>query len=203
MIEQLAVVVEAHAAIEQVAPAGDARGIDVANRTDHQIERQPKLRAELGQHPEDGAADLLMLVGTEVQPVNRLADRGGRSPRRCAAGGEVRRQADRAGPGARARRTARTAGRWPPAGLRNPERRRPTRPASRAIVLRLVQLQDQVVGPQARDVRRRVPAVQRVVELVGEEHGLQPAGLPDLAVPCRAVALDGRLDRAARRCSWA
>ena len=52
-----------------------------------------------------------------------------------------------------------------------------------------MQLQDQVVGPQARHVRRRVPAVQRVVEFVGEKDGFQLAGLPDLAVPLRAVAL--------------
>ena len=75
MIEQLAVFVKADPAIEQVAPAGDSRGINVANRTDHQIKREPELRAKLGQHPEDGGPHFLVLIGTEIQPVNRLADR--------------------------------------------------------------------------------------------------------------------------------
>ena len=73
----------------------------------------------------------------------------------------------------------------------------------RLIVFGFVQLQDQVVGPQARHVSRRVPAVQGVVELVGEKHGLEPAGFPDLAVPVRAVALMVRAIDAARRCSRA
>ena len=45
--------------------------------------------------------------------MDRLADRRGRAARRGAPRDEVRRQADRAGPGALGRRTARTAGRSP------------------------------------------------------------------------------------------
>ena len=98
VVEQLAVVVKADPAVEQVATAGDSRGIDIADRADHQVERQPELGAELGQHPEDGAADLVVLVGPEVHAVNRLADRRRRPAGRRAPRGEVGRQADRAGP---------------------------------------------------------------------------------------------------------
>ena len=58
------------------------------------------------------------------------------------------------------------------------------KPGDRA---RFVQLQDQVVGPQARNVRRGVPALERIVKVVGQEDGLKPACLEDLAVPLRSV----------------
>ena len=53
----------------------------------------------------------------------------------------------------------------------------------------LVQLEHQVVGPQAGDVLAGVPSFQRIVELVGQEDGLQPGGVPDLAIPFGAVVL--------------
>ena len=130
MIEQLAVVVKTDPAIEQVAAAGDARRINVANRTDHQIKRQPKLGTKLGQHPEHGGPHFLVFVGTEIQPVNRLADRRDRSPRRCAAGDEVGRQTDRACPGTTLDESLEQSRRWPLSGLPNPERRHPRRLAS-------------------------------------------------------------------------
>ena len=52
MIEQVAVVVKADATIKEVATPRDALGINVADRADHQVERQPKIRAELRQRPE-------------------------------------------------------------------------------------------------------------------------------------------------------
>ena len=58
------------------------------------------------------------------------------------------------------------------------------KPGDRA---RLMQLEDQVVGPQAGDVGRGVPALERIVKVVGQEDGLEPARLEDLAVPLRPV----------------
>ena len=43
MIEKVAVVVKAHATVKEVAAAGNPLGINIANRADHQVERQPKL----------------------------------------------------------------------------------------------------------------------------------------------------------------
>src|SRR5262249_52276554 len=79
---------------------GDTLWVDVANRSDHQIKWEPKLRAELGQHPEHCAANVVMFVFTQGQPVDRLTNRGGRSRRRRSPRREVRWQADGAGPGA-------------------------------------------------------------------------------------------------------
>ena len=67
--------------------------------------------------------DLFVLVGPEVQPLDRPADRrhgpAGSGPARD----EVRRQADRAGPRTPCSRTARKPGRSPRAGSRDPAHR--------------------------------------------------------------------------------
>jgi hypothetical protein len=50
-----------------------------------------------------------------------------------------------------------------------------------------VEFQNQVVGAEARDVGRGVPAFERVVEVVRQEDRLELGRLPDGAVPGLAV----------------
>ena len=52
-VEQLLVLDQRHAAIEQVLPLIHAGVIDRAINTDHEIERQFEVGAELGERPED------------------------------------------------------------------------------------------------------------------------------------------------------
>ncbi len=173
VVEQLAVVVQADAAVEQVAAAGDAGRVDVPDRADHQVERQAELGAELGERPEDG--ERISSCSSGRRSIRCMALRIGVTARfgLAAPRHEVRRQADRAGPRPVADELLeQPADRLPQAGD-SPARPRPSA-AGAARSSRLVQLQHQVVGPQAGDVRRGVPALQRVVELVGQEDGLEP-----------------------------
>ena len=64
---------------------------------------------------------------------------------------------------------------------------------------RFVQLQDQVVGPQARNVNRGVPALERIVKIVGQEDGFEPACLEDLAVPLPGRPGGGRPSQSSPR----
>src|SRR5262249_54083130 len=186
MIEELAVVVQTHTAIEQVAAPRDSAGIHHSHRTDHQVEWKVELGAKLSQHPEDRTANHLMLIGTEVHPVDDPANRGDGTKRRRAARDKVRRQADGAGPCPTSQEFLENAA---------------YRTAEAGIILhvdpgsgtepfdcpRLMELQHEVVGPQTWNVPRAIPALQRIVELVGQEYSLEPARLPDFVVPRRAV----------------
>ena len=51
-----------------------------------------------------------------------------------------------------------------------------------------MQLEHQVVRPQTGDELLGVPAFERVVEIVGQEDGLELRPVPDLLVPRRPVA---------------
>ncbi len=52
-----------------------------------------------------------------------------------------------------------------------------------------MELENQVVGPETRDVELGIPALEWVVKIVRQENRLQPGGFPDLAVPLLAMAI--------------
>ena len=74
MIKQLSVIIEADPAIEQITAARNTLGIDIPNRTDHEVKREPKLGAKLGQHPENARSHIFKFVGAKIHTVNGLAD---------------------------------------------------------------------------------------------------------------------------------
>ena len=99
-------------------------------------------------------------------------------------------------------RTARRSGRSPRADSRDPGRRPPWTRRSRSTVSRLMQLENQVVGPQAGHVRGGIPAFERIIEIVGQENRLQPGGLPDLRDPTPRRRDRAAHGRKARRSVW-
>ena len=53
-----------------------------------------------------------------------------------------------------------------------------------------MQAEDEVIGPQARDVSRGVPARERVVEIVRQEDGFEVGSVPDLRRPHRSASAE-------------
>ena len=191
MVEQLTIVVQADAAVEKIATTGDARRVNVADWPDHEVERQFELGAELRQHPEHRRANLLVLVGAQIQFLDRAANRRDSPPGSSATRDEVRRQADRAGPGTPACETLEDpADRLAQAReILDIDPRGPPQPING---VRLMKLENQVVGPQAGHIRGGIPALERVIEVVGQENRLQPRGLPDLPIPLLTIAIAER-----------
>ena len=200
MVEQLAVLVQTDAAVEKIATAGDARRVNIADWPDHEVERQFKLGAEFRQHPEHRCANLLVLVGAQIQFLNRAANRCDSPPGCSSTGDEVRWQADRAGP----RTPACEPLEDPADGLAQTREildvdpRGPPQPIDG---VRLMKLENQIVGPQAGNIRGGIPALERVIEVVGQENRLQPGGLPDLPIPLLRHRDRGAHGRKGRRSS--
>ena len=136
----------------------------------------------------------------QIQFLDRAANRCDSPPGRSPTRNEVRRQADRASPGAPAYET-----------LEDPADRLaktreildidPRGPPQPINGVRLMKLENQIVGPQARHVRGGIPALERIIEVVGQENRLQPGGLPDLPIPVLTIAIAQRHGRKGRRSS--
>ena len=55
-----------------------------------------------------------------------------------------------------------------------------------------MKLENQIVGPQAGYIRGGIPALERVIEVVGQENRFQQGGLPDLPIPLLTIAIAQR-----------
>ena len=174
-VEQLPVLDQRDAAVVQVLPLIDARGVDAAVHTDHQVERQPVLGTKLGQRPEDEMGQRRTI------PLDRSPPKTARTFSRAVAtrpsdtlagaksGGNEMAQA-------RALCAAKCSNSWPIASFNEP--RLSDTFVSRRLLQPLanggfVEVKHQVIRPQTRNVNARVKSLQRIVEIVGQEHRLQ------------------------------
>ena len=172
---------ERRALIEQVLALMHAAGIDVAIDADHEVERQLKFAAHLGQEPEDrlgGSSDELPVPGR---------------------GDEIRRQAKWRTPWRPGRRTARTDAAAPIAATRSVADFDAGGLGQALAHFRLVELKHEVVGAQARHVAMDVESFERIVEGVGEKNALEIGSLPDLLLPVRlAKSVGGFVEESSR-----
>ena len=158
-VEQFGILDQRGALIEKILSLEDAAAVNAAVDADHQVERQFEVAAELRQHPKPLLA---LWPGLEVR-----RQRNGTGPR-----SPLREVLEQLAEGLSQRSC-----------IPNLETCRLRQPLSH---LGLVEVEDQLVSAQTGDVARRVEAVERVVEVIGQKDLLQPRAPRAPAPPNRA-----------------
>ena len=183
-VEQGRVLAQRTPAVVQVPPLMHAGGVDVPVHADHQVEGEVELPAVLGEGAENETLNN-RLVDPDIYAGDCLLDRVVGVLQVHLFRVELRRQRDRARPRPLVREVLEQLSHRRAQAVRvadlHPRRLR--QPVSH---LQGVQLEDEVVGPQAGDVEVRVEPLQSIIELVRQEdpfevrlgdHLVGPAGV--------------------------